>query len=314
MVFDSAFLREFKSFQGIGFASAQLSYQDELYRQVTPSRKISSLRGRLVKTMSKDLGLIFQGWDHNPNEVTVRRITGLDGRSKIQMRLDLGVLQMEMSGRPDGKRPHGYESLLEYYEDRLRHYSALNGDSEGFELDGDACGELKQESMQYYYRYLSLFHLSSYNEVIRDTERNLRVFDFLREHAEHDDDRLTLDQFRPYVLMMNTRAKACLALESQEFDHALGQIDDGVLRIEDFFLGLERSDLIENCREISFLRDWSDRIRNDRPLSPAEKLRRELQGAVEVEDYERAAMLRDQIRALSTPGASSSSTGALAMS
>ena len=260
--------------------------------------------------MSKDLGLIFNGWDHNPNEVTVRRITGLDGRLKIQMRLDLGVLQMEMNGRPDGKRPHGYESLLEYYEDRLHRYSVLNGDEDGFELDSDACGELKQESMQYYYRYLSLFHLGCYHEVIRDTDRNLRAFDFMRDHAANDEDRMTLEQFRPYVLMMNTRAKACLALEAQEFDEALKEIDAGVERIEDFFIGVERSDLIESCREISFLRDWSERIRDDRPLTPAEKLRRELQGAVEVEDYERAAQIRDLLRAINTP----SNTNAVAMS
>jgi hypothetical protein len=257
--------------------------------------------------MSKDLGLIFHDWDHNPNEVTVRRITGLDGHPKIQMRLDLGVLQMEMSGRPDGKRPHGYESLLEYYEDRMRRYSALNGDAGGFEMDSDACGEIRQESMQYYYRYLSLFHLGCYREVVRDTDRNLRAFDFLREYAVNDDDRLTLEQFRPYVLMMNTRAKACLALEAQAFDHALDEIGEGVSQIEEFFISVERSDLIENCREISFLREWSDRIRDDRPLSPTEKLRRELQSAVEVEDYERAARIRDQIRELSTPSASSPS-------
>jgi hypothetical protein len=223
------------------------------------------------------------------------------------MRLDLGVLQMEMAGRPDGKRPHGYESLLEYYEDRMRRYSALNGDADGFELDSDACSEIKQESMQYYYRYLSLFHLGCYREVIRDTGRNLRAFDFIREHASSDEDRLTLEQFRPYVLMMNTRAKACLALEAQEFDLALQDIDEGVSRIEEFFISVERGDLIENCREITFLREWSERIRDDRPLTPAERLRRELRTAVEVEDYERAAQLRDQIRDLSTPTASSSS-------
>jgi hypothetical protein len=264
--------------------------------------------------MSADLSIIFHGWDHNPNEVTVRRITGLDGRPKIQMRLDLGVLQMEMSGRPDGKRPHGYESLLEYYEDRLRHYGALNGDNEGFEMDSDACAEVKQESMQYYYRYLSLFHLGCYREVIRDTDRNLRAFDFLREHAGSDEDRLIFEQFRPYVLMMNTRAKACLALEARNFDAALQHVDEGVTRIEDFFIGLERSDLIENCREITFLREWGDRICNDRPLTAAEKLRRELQTAVEVEDYERAAQLRDRIRALSTSSSPSSSSEAMAVS
>jgi hypothetical protein len=264
--------------------------------------------------MSADLSLILHGWDHNPNEVTVRRITGLDGRPKIQMRLDLGMLQMEMVGRPDGKRPHGYESLLEYYEDRLRRYSALNGDSDGFEMDGNACAEVKQESMQYYYRYLSLFHLGCYREVIRDTERNLRAFDFLREHAGRDEDRLTLEQFRPYVFMMNTRAKACLALEARGFDLALQHIEEGVNRIEDFFVSVERSDLIDNCREITFLREWGDRIRSDRPLTPAEKLRRELATAVEVEDYERAAELRDRIRAMSTLPPSSSSSEAIAVS
>ena len=52
--------------------------------------------------MSKDIAVILNGWDYNPDEVTVRRILGLDGRVKIQMRLDLGILQMEVDGRPDG--------------------------------------------------------------------------------------------------------------------------------------------------------------------------------------------------------------------
>ena len=248
--------------------------------------------------MSKDIGLILNGWDSNPDEVTVRRLTGLDGNTKIQMRLDLGVLQMEMAGRPDGKRPHGYESLLEYYEARLERYRALNGDYYGFEVDADSCASLKQESMQYYYRYLSLFHLGDYPEVIRDTDRNLRVFQFINDWAETDDDRTSCEQFRPYVLMMNTRATACQFLEEQKFDAATDEIESGIERIEDFFLTLERSDLIEGCREISFLRDWSERIRDNRPLTAAEKLRRELSSAVEREDYEYAAQLRDQIKEL----------------
>jgi tetratricopeptide (TPR) repeat protein len=248
--------------------------------------------------MSKDIGLILHDWDANPDEVTVRRINGMDGSPKIQMRLDLGVLQMETEGRPDGKRPYGYESLLEYYEDRLARYRILNGDDEGYELDSEACGALKQESMQYYYRYLSLFHLGDYSEVIRDTQRNLRMFDFLTKWAAIEEDRGICEQFRPYVLMMNTRAKACLQLESQDYDMALQEIDAGIERIEDFFLEMERSDMIESCRELVFLHDWSARIRDNRPLTPAERLRRELSSAVECEDYERAAQLRDQIREL----------------
>ena len=36
-----------------------------------------------------------------------RKIVGEDGKEKLQVRLDLGLLQMELNGRPDGERPHG---------------------------------------------------------------------------------------------------------------------------------------------------------------------------------------------------------------
>ena len=32
------------------------------------------------------------------------------------MRIDLGLLQMEINGRPDGQRPQGSESLLDWQE------------------------------------------------------------------------------------------------------------------------------------------------------------------------------------------------------
>ena len=247
--------------------------------------------------MSKDLSVLLHGWDYNPNEVTVRRIAGIDGREKIQMRLDLGVLQMEVNGRPDGKKPFGYDSLLEYH---LSMQSTSNAVEEvsTWNLNSEACAELKQESMQYYYRYLSLFHLGDYWNVIRDTERNVQVFDLIRDFAEEESDRMSLEQFRPYVLMMNARAKGCIALEEKDYDRALELIQAGIGSILDFFRDVEREDLVESCREIQFLEEWSERIRSNRPLSPAERLRKELTMAVEEEDYERAAKLRDQIREL----------------
>jgi tetratricopeptide (TPR) repeat protein len=248
--------------------------------------------------MNKDLGLILHGWSYNPNEVTVRKIVGLDGREKIQMRLDLGMLQMEVTGRPDGERPHGYESLYEYQLARFQRHTDRHGEEEEFLLSEDDCSDLKSEAMQYYYRYLSQFHLGDYEDVIRDTERNLRVFDFMREHAEDESDRISLEQFRPYVLMMNTRAHACIQLEDRHFEEALEIIDEGVERIEEFLREVGRDDMIDSCREVLFLQEWSDRIQNNRPLSLEEKLRRELRTAVEAENYERAAQLRDQIRSI----------------
>ena len=61
----------------------------------------------------------YEAGPNEPGVINVRKIHGVDGLPKFQMRLDLGLLQMEMSGRPDGVRPHGYESLLDYFENNL---------------------------------------------------------------------------------------------------------------------------------------------------------------------------------------------------
>src|SRR5713101_1618474 len=64
--------------------------------------------------MSLDLNTILKDWPHENRAIKVRKILGLDGRQKLQLRIDLGVLQMELTGRPDGLRPHGCESILIY--------------------------------------------------------------------------------------------------------------------------------------------------------------------------------------------------------
>ena len=40
-----------------------------------------------------------------------------------------------------------------------------------------------REGVQYYHRYLAAFHLQRYDLVVRDTERNLRLFAFVVRHA-----------------------------------------------------------------------------------------------------------------------------------
>ena len=55
--------------------------------------------------MSLDIRPILAGWEFDPDRVQVRMIAGEDGSEKIQMRIDLGLMQMEIAGRPDGQRP-----------------------------------------------------------------------------------------------------------------------------------------------------------------------------------------------------------------
>ena len=56
--------------------------------------------------MDFDIASKLQDWDYSPNDLNVRKIKGIDGKPKIQVRMDLGLLQMEWEGRPDGLRPN----------------------------------------------------------------------------------------------------------------------------------------------------------------------------------------------------------------
>lgn len=241
--------------------------------------------------MSKDITPILEGWDYDPDDIQVRIITGDDGQDKIQMRSDLGLIQLETSGRPDGQRPAGFESLLDAYESR-----AQAGDE--FALDSSACAGLMREGLQYYHRYLAAFHLQKYDWVVRDTARNLRLFAFVVKHATRQRDKLQFDQYRPYVTMMNTRAAAAQLLARHDHDGALAEVDRGVEGIRRFLEEYERSDQEAECMELGFLLRWRREIDSERPRGPAERLEHQLQLAIALEDYEEAARVRDQLQRL----------------
>ena len=73
----------------------------------------------VIHIMSLDLNSLLQDWPHEAGAIKVRKIVGLDGHEKLQLRIDLGILQMELTGRPDGQRPHNCESLLVYHQDEM---------------------------------------------------------------------------------------------------------------------------------------------------------------------------------------------------
>ena len=244
--------------------------------------------------MSFDLSDLLRDWPFEPGQLQVRKIVGSDGRDKLQLRLDMGVLQMEMTGRPDGQEPHGVDSELEYQVERAKE----KGDD--FELTAEEIGELQAEGVQYYHRYLALFQLGDWTSVIRDTKRNLEMFNFVAKHAPDEDAASLVQQFRPYVLMMNTRAKANLALEKSDVESAIGLVEKGVAKIEKFLKDSPRDEAAggsetENAEVVS-LREWLEELRKVKPMTPVEKLRQEMEQAVEAEKYERAAELRDAIR------------------
>ena len=61
-----------------------------------------------------DIDSVLDGWDYRPGEISARLVRAHDGRDLLQMRVDMGVLQMETDLRPDGLHPHGAETYFDY--------------------------------------------------------------------------------------------------------------------------------------------------------------------------------------------------------
>jgi len=243
-----------------------------------------------------DISEILRDWPYEPGQISARKVKGDDGREKIQLRLDLGLLQMESAGHPSGIRPHGHDSLLDYYEYLLERYRQEIGTDENFVLDEGACEKLRDEAVMYYHRYLAEFVLEDYASVVRDTSRNLRVMDFCAEYAGDESDRIVMEQYRPYVLMMRTRASGLLALRDDQPKSALAAVRKGIRDIQIYYNRHDEEGDEDGGSDLAVLQSLVKEIELRIPPDPVTKLKKELALAVREERYEDAAGLRDELR------------------
>ena len=239
--------------------------------------------------MNFDISHLLDGWEYQAGQVMVRRFLGKDGKEKIQLRVDLGILQMNAHGRPDGKKPHGHPTLLEYYQAKAK-------GAEDFSLNADDCTQLQLEALQYHHRYICLLQLEDFQAVINDTERNLSVLEFVDEHAQNDEVAWSLHQFFPQILLMHLRGSAALSLQESNYPQAITRIREGMDELREFYHQHGRSELIEQSAELQSLEHWITEIESKRPRTKREQLQLALDEAVKREDYEKAAQVRDQLR------------------
>ncbi len=255
--------------------------------------------------MSKDISDMLGDWDYDP-EANVRYIDGDDGVRKVQVRIDQGafqgILQLNLDGRPDGKKPHGFDFALDYYRNSLSECRSGAADEKGvFSLDQTACEELFDEGVRVYGRYGFLMQLKDYERVVRDTEHNMSLFRFVNSYAETLDNRSNLEKWWPYILRINATARAMLAVQGEEFERALDIVED----VRDRIANLDEVDAEEFHAEIQrsqkALDELEEEIRRFVPLSREEELKAQLEKAVELEQFERAAEIRDQLNGLADP-------------
>lgn len=245
--------------------------------------------------MIQDLRSILDGWEYEPGRISVRKIIGRDQREKIQARVDLGLMQFETLGRPDGEKPFGCDLLLTHHERRLNDHVRKNATDEGFELSPEECRDLRREAYLLHQRFVALFVLEEYDGVERDTASTLRIIDMCMSHAATAQDRDAMRDYRNYVHMMYTRGLALLAASRGEHERALGLVEEGIAWLRE-----QESDSPDHVGrpasgEIGLLEDLRRDVLRRMPNDARPKLEAQLAEAIAAEDYEAAAKLRDRL-------------------
>lgn len=248
--------------------------------------------------MDDDIAHILRSWPYQEEGLAIRRIRGADGRPKIQLRVDLGLLQLEMTGRPDRQRPFDCESLLDYYRGLAEEHRARHGWYEGFELSPTDCRELRRESLQYYHRRVCFLQLQEYKRAIADADHNLQILDLLKAFAAQRDDWLVSEQYRTFILGHRVQAEALHWLQRGDPRRSLVELEHGLRCLREVFADHEEMEEFEESNEVEVLQDLQRRIEAQYSIGHRERLEILLDDALRREDPETAADLRARLRQL----------------
>ncbi len=157
-----------------------------------------------------------------------------DGREVVIVQPNaFTISRIYASGRPDGMRPHGVDSYYDYFFAKLREYEEQHETREGFQLESEEWETLFEESFHRYTRYLLFAGIKRWEDVQSDTATNLAVTNLARECAPSEIAWRSY-QYKGYMLMMHSIAKAELSLQEDDTAAALQHIDTGIQQIGEF--------------------------------------------------------------------------------
>jgi excinuclease UvrABC helicase subunit UvrB len=246
--------------------------------------------------MSGDITHILTSWEYDPEHPT-RIIKADDGRDVLQVRQPLGIEQYELDGRPDGLRPEGEECLVDLYLADIEQYKEEHGSDEGYILTHEDFIKLQSEGVIYYYRYLILFQMGDFERTVSDTDHNLKICEMVEKYVLDENDKRELLQYKPYILRINAISKAMISL-NRELKSVAAEILESAIEVIQKMPNVETPAFkFEKLRSLHSLRTTLKQILGKKATA-VEKLKDELKKAVDTEDYEKAAELRDRIEEL----------------
>ncbi len=241
-----------------------------------------------LQSMSDSDGIdhILNEWEFDPLGSNVREIM-IGDRTVLQMRVDMGLLQLETSGRPDGSRPEEMDTYLDY----LRLLAARDPE---MSLDEDQCIEVDREFVQFYHRRVCWLQLKHFELAVRDADHTLALMDFCKAHSPSEQWTLSHEQYRPFVLYHRTQASALEKLHGDNGPElAIEEVNRGLNVLRDLFAAYEAEDQFEQDELVQRLDEFRENLRHRYEVGKT--LTEQLAEAISAEQYELAASLRDKL-------------------
>ncbi len=239
---------------------------------------------------------ILKQWPFDPLSVNVRLLE-FRQRAVLQMRVDLGILQLEVDGRPDGSRYMGAETYFDYLK-------AKANKSKDFVLDEDNCLEVDREFVQFYHRRVCWLQLKQFGRAVRDADHTLNLMDFCKRYSPDEGWTISHEQYRPFVLYHRTQAAALSLVDREEVDEspsdrdveiAIEEVNEGLRKLHELFVEYDAEDQYDDDELVQRLTEFREGLREK--YSVGLTLNERLEQAIAAEDYELAAELRDQLTA-----------------
>ena len=156
--------------------------------------------------------------------------------------------------------------------------------------------------LQYLQRAFCFLRLEDYEGILRDMDHNLESLEFVESHGGNCDLIEAMKILRPQFLTLRSRAKAMLCVRRKALKEAIAMLEIGKEEICEFFRKENKEDQLEQSKEIRSLDDLLQELKRQRPLSERERLEKAMTEAIQNEDYEKAAMIRDQLRIVENQG------------
>lgn len=234
-----------------------------------------------------DIDPVLRQWPFKPGVIAARLIHASDGREVLQMRIEMGLLQMEVVGRPDGDHPGGFDTCLEWLNERAR----TEGDA--FALNAEQCIEIDREFLQFYHRRICFLALRQFARAVVDSDYALKLMDFVTAHSPNPQWTLSHEQYRPFVLFHRIQSSAMLELQESGPERAIETINQGLEQMRKVFAKFDAEEQFDQDELVRQLGDMKESLREEYRVGKT--LAEQLADAVAAEEYERAARLRDDI-------------------